>query len=173
MSNLTQDMSWSVRLALQSQFGLTNKQAAASFNVSVDEVATAQDLAKAGTITIATDVDYSQYEGEFEVSAKDTSSSSTSTSKPEVKAPTPVTATKPVPTPKKRGRKGDNIKNAFNAIPTVPTDANAYISKHGISMNVLRQSKRFDKSGTPGIVHVRKDKESGQLMVWRSDPTDA
>ena len=94
MSNLTQDMSWSVRLALQSQFGLTNKQAAASFNVSVDEVATAQDLAKAGTITIATDVDYSQYEGEFEVSAKDTSSSSTSTSKPEVKAPTPVTATK-------------------------------------------------------------------------------
>lgn len=69
--------------------------------------------------------------------------------------------------PKKRsGRRGNNIQRAFSAIPTEPTPAEAFAAKHHVSMAVLRQYKRFDKENT-GQVNVRKDKDSGVIMIWR------
>lgn len=173
MSKSTNSLGWGERLAIGQHFGMNDKQIAATFSTSIEEVATARELAQAGTIAIATDVDFSQYESELGVKKSTTKqNTATTTSKPATTdAAAPVTATKPKKEPKKRGRKGDKIKNAFAAIPAEPTDAEAFISEHGISMNVLRQGKRFDTTGLTGTVHVRKSKETGQLVVWRDDPS--
>lgn len=71
---------------------------------------------------------------------------------------------------KKSGRTGNNISRAFSAIPTVAVPVEEFAAKHRVSLAVLRQYKRFDKTGK-GQVNVRKDKETGVIMIWRS--TDA
>ena len=171
MSKVKSNLGWGERLAIVDHFGLDDKTATATFGVSTDELATARELAAAGTIPVAEDVDFSQYENELGAKSPSKGTSSTSTTKP-ASGEQPVTATKPKKEPKKRGRKGDKIKNAFGVIPTTPVDAEAFIAEHNISLNVLRQAKRFDTSGLTGAVHVRKDKDTGTLMVWRDDPTD-
>lgn len=76
----------------------------------------------------------------------------------------PVTSTKVV---KQRGRKGDKVKNAFRAIPTEPVSIDTFTQEHNVSVHCLKQSKRFDTTGLPGKVHVKKDKTSGVTMIWR------
>jgi hypothetical protein len=68
---------------------------------------------------------------------------------------------------KKRGRKGQKIHEAFAAIPVSPTPAEAFAAAHKVSMPVLRQSKRFDRTGL-GIVNVKKNRDSKVLMIWRN-----
>ena len=82
----------------------------------------------------------------------------------------PITATKPskVRPLKKRGRKGNKIINAFRNIPSVPTDVEKFAAEHGVSIGVLRQISRFDKTGLPGTVKVRKN-TTGVLMIWRDE----
>lgn len=80
----------------------------------------------------------------------------------------PVTATKVV---KQRGRKGDKVKNAFTAIPAEPVSIDMFTQEHGVSVHCLKQSKRFDTTGLPGKVHVKKDKTTGMTMIWREMPT--
>lgn len=76
----------------------------------------------------------------------------------------PLFASKPQ---KRSGRKGNNISRAFAAIPSTPVPAEEFATKNRVSMAVLRQYKRFDKENT-GQVNVRKDKETGVIMIWRS-----
>lgn len=76
----------------------------------------------------------------------------------------PLFASKPQ---KRSGRKGNNITRAFAAIPNTPVPAEEFATKNRVSMAVLRQYKRFDKENT-GQVNVRKDKETGIIMIWRS-----
>ena len=74
--------------------------------------------------------------------------------------------------PKPRtGRRGNNISRAFAAIPHEAVPAEEFAKKHRVSMAVLRQYKRFDKLHT-GQVNVRKDKESGLIMIWREADTN-
>lgn len=68
---------------------------------------------------------------------------------------------------KKSGRSGNNIQRAFNAIPTEAVPVEEFAAKHRVSLAVLRQYKRFDKTGR-GQVNVRKNKETGVIMIWRS-----
>ncbi len=68
---------------------------------------------------------------------------------------------------KKSGRRGNNIQRAFAAIPTTPVPVEEFSKKHSVSVAVLRQYKRFDKEGN-GQVNVRKDKDTGVIMIWRS-----
>jgi len=165
MSKL-EELDLGVQLALIDHFKINDTDAAGLFGNTPAELQTARELAAAGTITIATDLDFSQYEGALGVKKSGTkTNTSTSTERP-------VTATKPEKVAKKRGRKGDNIKNAFAAIPTEPVDAETFIAEHNISLAVLRQAKRFDQSGLTGRVHVRKNKETGTLSVWRESPTE-
>lgn len=77
---------------------------------------------------------------------------------------TPAVSTTHVP--KKRGKKGDKIANAFASITTTPTDVNQVSKQYGVSIAVLRQAKRFDKTGMNGVC-VKKDKTTGSLMIWR------
>jgi hypothetical protein len=154
MVNLKED-GWDRRLAVLR--ALKDKVPVEVFvkacGTSVEELDTATDLEVHGTIVMATGIDYSEYEALLGIN-KPASTTETVTA-----VEKPVTATKPEKVAKKRGRKGDKIKNAFAAIPSTPVDAEEFIAAHGISMAVMRQSKRFDNSGIEGAVHVRKNKE--------------
>ena len=79
----------------------------------------------------------------------------------------PMTASKPIKSPKKRGRQGSNVINAFQAVPTTPTPVEAFSAQYNVSIHCLRQAKRFDQTGLNGAVRVKKDKETGMLMIWR------
>ena len=69
---------------------------------------------------------------------------------------------------KPRGRPGNRIITAFRNIPSEPTDVKAFAAKWQVSISVLRQSLRFDKTGLPGKVHVRLSKD-GILVIWRDN----
>jgi hypothetical protein len=69
---------------------------------------------------------------------------------------------------KPRGRPGNRIITAFQNIPETPIDVKAFASKWQVSVSVLRQSLRFDKTGLPGKVHVRLNKEN-ILVIWRDN----
>ncbi len=165
MSTLkSSNLGWGERFAIIHNYDLTDTQATETFGVSADELNTARELLDAGTISVATDVDFSQFEGELGVRRPETKPAAPT---PVVKPEKPVTATKPKGEPKKRGRKGDKIITAFRSVPTEPTDAEAFAAQYGVSIAVLRQNKRFDKTDLGGLVKVRKDKELGKLMIWR------
>jgi len=66
-----------------------------------------------------------------------------------------------------RGRPGLNIVRAFSSIPTKPVPAEIFAKNHNISISVLRQHKRFDKTNMGGQVFVRKDMKTNRVMVWR------
>jgi len=179
-------LNWSDRFALIDRYKPTDENICSALGVSNDELVTARQLRGAGTIQPSTDLKVENYASMFSgmsVAAKAskapvvsstpaaTSKKSTATSHTKSssgkKANAPTTATKAVREPKKRGRKGTNIAEAFVAIPSTPVPVEEFASKNNVSLNVLRQSKRFDKSGTGGAVRVKKDKESGTLMIWR------
>ena len=85
----------------------------------------------------------------------------------------PESASKRIKEPQKRGRKGDKIVKAFSAVPTTQTPIDQFIAEHGVSLAVLRQSKRFLAAMDPataasiGKINVRQDKATHQLMIWR------
>lgn len=164
MSNLkSPDIGWSERLAIMDHFHLDDDTAASAFGVTHEEVSTAKELRNAGSISLADEVDFSVYEKDLTIKTP----KATERAKTTTEARKPVTATKPVKAPKKRGRKGSKIATAFQNIPTEPTSIAEFTEKYQVSIPVLKQHKRFDKSELPGIVRVRKDKASGELMVWR------
>lgn len=69
-------------------------------------------------------------------------------------------------TKKPRGRPGNRIITAFRNIPSEPTDVKAFAANWQVSVSVLRQSLRFDKTGLTGKVHVRLNSQ-GILVIWR------
>jgi len=92
------------------------------------------------------------------------------------------TATKPQG--RKRGRKGDKISIAFKELPITPlgsvkfadsnkipseaVDFEDYCKAHGgISQKVMRQIKRHDSYSESGKAHVRKDRNTKRMMIWR------
>ena len=81
----------------------------------------------------------------------------------------PKTATKPIRVPKRRGRKGDKLKNAFKSIPSTRVDLDEYAESHGVSVKSLRQIKRHDPYKDTGKVFVRKNKSTQRMEIWR-DP---
>ncbi len=85
----------------------------------------------------------------------------------------PESATRKQSEPKKRGRKGNKIHTALMNIPLVPEPAIQFVEQYGISINALRQHKRFfeqlDKTIQEeiGQIIVKQSKETKELMVWR------
>ena len=85
----------------------------------------------------------------------------------------PESASAPIKVYKKRGRKGTSIRDAFqnipvgidNAVPAAP-----YAAEYKIALVSLQQTRRHDNESlrtSIGKVHVRRNKETGELMVWR------
>ncbi len=167
---------WNDRLTLINHYKPTDEQACQALNVTQTELDVARNQLRAGVFSLSSNLDVESYSDLF--ASADTSSPTTSTVTT-TKAPTrtkatvtstkaaPETATAKVKVKAKRGRKGDKILQAFASIPTSPTPAEDFAKTHGVSIAVLRQSKRFDKTEEVGTVKVKKDKTSKTLMIWR------
>ena len=165
---------WNDRLTLIDHYKPTDEQACSVFGISQAELDVARNQQRAGVFSLSPTLDVGSYSGLF-ASGETTDDSTTVTStKAPVRTKSTVTSTKAAPEtataktrePKKRGRKGDKITQAFTAIPSTPTAAEEFAKTHGVSIAVLRQSKRFDSVGG-GTVKVKKDKTSKTLMIWR------
>lgn len=175
----TKGLNWSERFALIDHYKPSDEKICQVFSVSNDELVTAREMRTGGNFVASNSLDVNNFAGNFGLTASAAKKSSTKaskvpskTTKPSstthsVNAATPTTATMKKAEPKKRGRKGDKIANAFTAIPVTPTPVDTFASTYGVSLAVLRQSKRFDHSGLEGAVRVKKDRETGTLMVWR------
>lgn len=185
-------MSWNDRFALIDHFKPTDAQAVAAFGLTQDELETARDLRSAGTFNATSGMDMTQYSTLFtsvnvappvakkpSAVVSTTSSAASSSVKPAAKQSTatshskPETATKKSKEPQKRGRKGDRITTALAAVPTTQVSAEQFSKDHGVSIAVLRQSKRFLEKMDPaqqeliGKINVRQDKATKTLMIWR------
>jgi len=174
MSTNIHELNWSDRFAIIDKYKPADDVICESLDVTQDELDTARDLRSNGNFKAKSDVDLNEYAELLATTTptKKPTKEKTATThvKPaakKAKDQKPETATKPVRTPKKRGRKGNKISNAFLAVPAVPVSAEDFITEHGVSLAVLRQSRRFDKSGLDGAVRVKQDKETKTLMVWR------
>lgn len=174
MSNLT-ELGWAERFAVIDALEPTDEQIQTAFDIDADELATARELRDAGQfaeIDIDTlNIDLDALTAAFDV-ATATVEDVTTAATEEEEEPTvaPTTATAPVRTPKKRGRKGNKVALAFAAVPTTPVDVQAFAIEHNVSIHCLRQGARFDKTGLPGKVRVKKI--DGVLSVYRDEATD-
>jgi len=178
-------LSWNDRFALIDHFNPSDKTIVSVMGVTQEELNTARGLRSSGVFSPTDNLDTASYETVFATdSSDDVTTPATTASKPGRKGGSTSTkkdsgsrggkkpaqtATKKKAAPKKRGRKGSNIKTAFAAVPTSPTDVETFAKTHGVSIAVLRQAKRFDTEGV-GKVHVKKDKASSTLMIWRENP---
>lgn len=144
---LSSSLSWADKLVLMSKYSLTPQEAAVAFGVTDREITNAQQLQSRGIFApsdLNTEI-YSSYFGKLRSGEIDVS---------------------PQKTYKPKGARPSKITQAFEAITSAPQLVDKIVEEYGVSLAVLRQSKRFDKTGS-GQVHIRKDKDTGSLMVWR------
>jgi hypothetical protein len=173
MSTDVNTLNWSDRFAIIDKFTPADEVICHTMNVTQDELDTARDLRSHGNFKAKPDINVNDYKSlmvdTVVAKPKKTKPATTHTKPTKKKTATtpPSTATKPVKVPKKRGRKGSKIADAFMAVPATAVSAADFIAEHGVSLAVLRQSRRFDKSGLDGAVRVKQDKETKTLMVWR------
>jgi hypothetical protein len=164
--------SWSERFALIDKYSPTDEQIVRAFGSSQAELNTARALRAAGTITVSSDFDADSAGNVFESNTVTSTKSgvtkvSSASSVTKVGTKAPESATKRVVAPKKRGRKGTKIAEAFKSIPAQPVPVEDFAKQYGVSIPVLRQSKRFDTSPDLGEVRVKVSKDTGKLMIWR------
>ena len=165
MAKTSSSLTWSDRLALIKHYAPSDSTICSALGVSQDELITAREMEAQGAFVATTDLDIESYAGIFASNSADKVTESiirpTDSGKPA------VTATKKVPTARKRGRKGDNIKRAYAAIPSTPVQLETFANEHQVAVHVLTQCKRFDSPDSIGTVHVKTDKATKQLMIWR------
>jgi hypothetical protein len=183
-------MSWNDRFALIDHYKPTDEAICVAFGVDKNELDTARGLRSTGSFAANPQLDVSKYGSVFASGSvidgasspakginQSTTTKAVATSK-KGSATThvkPETATKKAKVPQKRGRKGDKIHRALQAVSSTPVAVETFIKQYGVSLAVLRQSKRFLEKMDPsaakkiGKVNVRQDKTSKQLMIWRED----
>lgn len=179
---MTKPKQWNERFALIAHYNPTDEQIIQTFGIPKAELDTARQLLKVGTLTVSSSYDAASVENPFVASpTPEQSDTVTSTKKGTTKVPTasrptilanpddapPETATAKSAEKRKRGRKGTKISEAFRAIPETPISVDDFAAQYGVSIPVLRQSKRFDTSPDLGRVVVKVDKDSGKLQIWR------
>lgn len=152
-TNTVSTLTWGQRFAIINAFTPSDSDACKALGVTEQELSTARTLITKGVFQVDTTLNVEPYGVLF---------GRVSQTKPKISVQAGGA---------KRGRKGSKIEFAFVAIPQNPVPAEKFVEDHGISMPVLRQFKRFDKSGLPGQVNVRK--QDGVLMVWRSSEPDS
>lgn len=171
-------MSWADRFAMIDHYNPTDVQICTAFGLSQDELDTARTLRMAGSFRASQNLDVQKYANVFSgESSVQVATAVNTTPGTKVGGATthamPETATKRVRPPQKRGRKGDKISKALLAVPTTQTPVEDFMAEYGVSLAVLRQSKRFieklssDEQATIGRINVRQDKNTKTLMIWR------
>ena len=159
--------SWRDKLAVINEFKLSNAAAIQLFHTTETELTTARGLVEKGMLTIPT----LGAEGRARWAPLVGTAATATVAVQTAIVVAPSTTVKPAPARKapipgaKRGRTGNKIITALNAIPTTPQPIDAFIAAHGISKTVLRQSKRFLDSAIK--VSIKKDKATGVEMICR------
>lgn len=174
-------LSWADRFALIDHFKPEDTAVLTAFALTQDELDTARSLRAAGSFGSTANLDVAKYASVFSGAPIVAATASTPTGivKPSKASGAtthskPESASKKAKVPQKRGRKGDKIQRALSSVPTAPTAVDAFMLQHGVSLAVLRQSKRFlakldaATQATIGEINVRQDKATKQLMIWRS-----
>lgn len=162
-----QNLSWGERFALINHYRPDDTTVCRVFGLAQQDLDAAKALHLSGTIPASKTLDVSKYNQIFASSSVPQSSTVTvHTKQVDDLANKPTTAVKKDKTPGKRGRKGDKIARAFQSIPTIPVPVEEFMKEHSVSLAVLRQHKRFDKTGL-GPVNVKQDKTTKVLMIWR------
>lgn len=162
-------LSWTARLTIIERYDLTDAEAVTNFGVSLEELNMAKEFKQDDVFKIDPTLEVEQYSA---VLVRDSiinpkSQKSPTTSESETTGKKPHKATSAIKNPSKKvGHKGTKIAAAFTAIGLDPISVDTLMSQTGVSLAVLRQANRFDKTGG-GPVRVRKDKTTGALMVWR------
>jgi hypothetical protein len=182
MSKKHVKLNWSDRLTLIDHFTPTDTQVCSVFGVTQGELDTARTLRTSGTFAPNPTLDVGKYSSYFKTPGASaptqtvhaTPSALKATSKVTTTVHTkPETATKKAKVPQKRGRKGNRIELAFRSVTETPVPVETFMKQHNVSLAVLRQSKRFIEGFGPtiatqiGIIDVRQDKTTKQLMVSR------
>lgn len=175
-------LSWADRFALIEHFKPTEEQICNAFGITGDELAVANSMRAAGTFKASTTLDVAKYASVFTADggpsvATVAPTATAGTGKNKVSGATtfarPESASKKAKVPQKRGRKGDKIAVALASVPTTQVPVETFMQQHGVSLAVLRQSKRFlskmpaEQAAQIGKICVRQDKGSKQLMIWR------
>lgn len=175
-------MSWADRFALIEHYKPTDEQICNAFGITGDELAVANSMRAAGTFKASTTLDVAKYAAVFTADGGPSVATIVPTAAPgagKVKTggatsyARPESASKKAKVPQKRGRKGDKIHQALMAVPTTPVAVEQFIAQHGVSLAVLRQSKRFlsklpvEQAASIGKINVRQDKATKQLTIWR------
>jgi hypothetical protein len=167
------NLSWNDRLTIINHFNPSDAEAISAFDISQNELDVARTQLKTGVFNIDPSLDVESYGHMFAISTENGSTVTSTTSPARKTGSTTIskreTASAKSGEPKKRGRKGDKILKAFTSIPDTPVVAEEFAKEHGVSIAVLRQSKRFDLSKTVGTVRVKKDKGTKTLMIWREE----
>lgn len=158
MSEAIKNLSWSERLAVIEGTNASDKQASAVFNVTEDEIKTARE-----TVDPSPNFDVSPYTSYF---------SKSTTTKP---AANDDTATSGTVVKKKRGNPGSKVKSAFNAVTKTPQPLEEFAEKHGVSINVLVQKRRFTTDSDNNVLPEFAGKEfkilkhNGVRSIWYED----
>lgn len=170
----TAHLAWSDRFSLIDYFQPSDTEICSTFKLTNDELSTARSLRSSGTFAASKTLDVNSYVGIFDNTPTPIMPaqyrSPRITTQPNIP---PESASKRVKVPQKRGRKGDNITTALMQAPIVPMLVDAFIAEHGVSLAVLRQSKRFidkldaDTAAKIGKVVVKQDKITKALLIWR------
>ena len=162
---MKQTLSWAERFALIDHYNPTDTQACAVFKLTPDELSTAKQLRQQGVFASSRTLDVTKYASLFPSSVVSTATATVHDR--------PESASRPARQPQKRGRKGDKIVRAFQAVPSTPVEVDQFIAQHGVSLAVLRQSKRFIEAMDSnvatqiGCIHVKQDKKTKRLVIWR------
>lgn len=177
MSKKLPMMSWNDRFALIDAHKPSNAAICAAFGLTPAELKTANALRNAGTFRPNPKLDVNKFGAIFQEA--DVSQSEDATGKTGTTTshrPESFTKKSVIPkAPQKRGRKGDKIANALMAVTNTPVPVDSFVQQHGVSVAVLRQSKRFlenmsaDVVAKIGRIQVKQDKTSKTLMIWRED----
>lgn len=144
---LSSTLSWADKLVLVKTFGLDETEACTAFGVTKQELDVAKNLEQRGVFRPNDSLNTEIYSDFFSKLRSGELDHLQKTFKP-------------------KGTRPSKIAMAFDSITDKPQAVNEIIEKYGVSLAVLRQSKRFDK-GNSGQIHIRKDKVSNELMVWR------
>lgn len=159
-------LSWGEKVALINHYKPSDDAICHVFGISQQDLETVRALHSSGTIAASKTLDVGKYSQVFAGPSVSAPSVTVHTKSVDDLGNKPSTASKKSKTPGKRGRKGDKIAKAFESIPSTPVPVDDFMKEHSVSLAVLRQHKRFDKTGL-GTVNVRQDKTTKVLMIWR------
>lgn len=160
---------WKDKLAVINEFKLSNAAAVEIFHTTDTELATARGLVEKNLLTVPTlgaeeRARWAPIVNSVAKAKPVVATQTTITVAPALVTKAPTTRKAPIPGAK-RGRSGNKIITALNAIPSTPQPIDTFIATHGISKTVLRQSKRF--LDTAIKVSIKKDKATGIEMICR------